>query len=320
MLVWINGAFGVGKTTTARHLVERVLGLRLFDPEWVGYMLTSNLTGVPIDDFQDLPAWRELVPRVARHVRDAAGQDLVAVQSVLSEDYWHELRTGLEAQGIDVFHVVLDADPDTLRKRITSDEQERSAEQWRLDHVGVYTDARSWLTATADLMVDTARHSPDEVAAQIEAALADHATPSTPAPRLVLAGQGAYATAIDGLARWLGWHVELVADPTSAAERAATLGPGDAAIVVGHDYETTGATLIAALSGEAGYVAALGSAPVRRLRVEWLAGRGVTDLSRLHMPAGLDLGGKAPHDVALSVLAEALAARTGASGRPLRDL
>jgi broad-specificity NMP kinase len=33
MLVWINGTFGVGKTTTAKALTDRLPGHRLFDPE-----------------------------------------------------------------------------------------------------------------------------------------------------------------------------------------------------------------------------------------------------------------------------------------------
>lgn len=141
-----------------------------------------------------------------------------------------------------------------------------------------------------------------------------------PDPQLVLAGQGDYAEAIAELATWLGWNLELVADPVTAEAKAGALGPADAAIVVGHDYETTGATLLAALSSQAGYVAALGSERVRRLRANWLAERGVTDLSNLHMPAGLDLGAEAPREVALSILSEAQATRAGTTGRPLAEL
>ena len=40
MIVWINGAFGSGKTTTAGLVTKRLDGAKLFDPEYVGYMLT----------------------------------------------------------------------------------------------------------------------------------------------------------------------------------------------------------------------------------------------------------------------------------------
>lgn len=43
MIVWLNGAFGCGKTATALRLPALVPGSRLFDPETVGYMLQPNL-------------------------------------------------------------------------------------------------------------------------------------------------------------------------------------------------------------------------------------------------------------------------------------
>jgi len=171
VIVWINGAFGVGKTTTARQMAELRPELRLFDPEWVGYLLTSQLQGIDVADFQDLPAWRDLVPRVARHVADISGQHLVAVQTVLDEQYWTELGDGLNRRDLGVFQVVLDADEQALRTRILSDDDERSAQRWRLDHLAPYAAARPWLLRAADLVVDTTAVPPDEVARRIVAAL-----------------------------------------------------------------------------------------------------------------------------------------------------
>ena len=42
MIIWLNGTFGAGKTTTARQLVQRLANTRLFDPELVGYLLTRR--------------------------------------------------------------------------------------------------------------------------------------------------------------------------------------------------------------------------------------------------------------------------------------
>jgi adenylate kinase family enzyme len=43
MIIWLNGTFGAGKTTTARELVATTPGARLFDPELVGYLLRAIL-------------------------------------------------------------------------------------------------------------------------------------------------------------------------------------------------------------------------------------------------------------------------------------
>ena len=152
MLVWLNGTFGVGKTTIARSLVQRTNRWRLYDPESVGCMLKTNLTDRRFGDFQHLSAWRRLVPLVARQLSEFTGQDLIAVQTVLVRDYWMELRRGLHEQGLDVFHVVLDATEHALRARIAQDEEmrraieagtlESGAQQWRIDHISRYCSSR----------------------------------------------------------------------------------------------------------------------------------------------------------------------------------
>ncbi|MFZ0324133.1 MAG: hypothetical protein WAN48_08395, partial [Actinomycetes bacterium] len=62
MILWLNGPFGGGKTSTAEALAAARPQWRVFDPEVVGYFLRAALPDVTdVDDFQDLPAWRPLV-------------------------------------------------------------------------------------------------------------------------------------------------------------------------------------------------------------------------------------------------------------------
>ena len=82
MIVWLNGTFGVGKTTTAK-LMEARGSWRAFDPEHVGYMLAANLRDQSFDDFQELQPWRSLVPAVAEEIYRYTNQPLLAVQTVL---------------------------------------------------------------------------------------------------------------------------------------------------------------------------------------------------------------------------------------------
>ena len=164
MILWVNGTFGVGKTTLADRLVADDGTRRLFDPEHVGFMLGGNFRDVEFDDFQDLPSWRRLTPQILLEVHDATGQDVVAPQTVLREEYWNELRGGLERAGLDVFHVVLQCDDAVLRRRIADDAVEVDARDWRLGHIAVAADARTWWDAAADLVVDTTDMTVDDVA------------------------------------------------------------------------------------------------------------------------------------------------------------
>lgn len=164
MLIWINGPFGGGKTSAARELVASRDDLRLFDPEWIGYMLLANLADVPHADFQDLAPWRALVPIVAAEIAALTGQTLVVVQTVLVESYWQELRSGLEAVGLPPTMVLLDCGEDELRRRIVSDSEEAGAMPWRLDHIAPFIDSKPWLTRESAIVIDTTRLTSGDVA------------------------------------------------------------------------------------------------------------------------------------------------------------
>jgi xanthine dehydrogenase accessory factor len=83
----------------------------------------------------------------------------------------------------------------------------------------------------------------------------------------------------------------------------------DGVVVMGHDLETTGRALMVALAGDAGYIGSVGPGDVRRAREDWLAYRGVADLTRVHGPAGLDIGARSPQEIAVSIVAEIIASR-----------
>lgn len=172
MIIWLNGTFGAGKTTTAKELTAFLPGARIFDSEEVGYMLQHVLSSVPVEDFQDWRPWRSLVVETAAQVLDYVGGVLVAPQSVLVEQYWAEIRAGLEKAGVPVRHFVLHADQDTLVRRIETDTAENTAEsrQWRLDHLVAYRDALPWLSREAEV-IDTTRIPPAQVAQVITASV-----------------------------------------------------------------------------------------------------------------------------------------------------
>lgn len=177
MVVWVTGPFGVGKSTAAGLVVATRPSWRLFDPEEVGFMLRTTLPDVPIDDFQDLRPWRTLVPICIEEVARFTGSGIIAVQTVLREDYWRELYAGLEATNQKTRLVVLTADERVLRDRIRKDTSlPPEVRAWREKHVDAFFTAADphtgWLTTMADLVIDTSRQTPEETAAAVVPVLA----------------------------------------------------------------------------------------------------------------------------------------------------
>jgi xanthine dehydrogenase accessory factor len=142
-----------------------------------------------------------------------------------------------------------------------------------------------------------------------------------PTPRLLVLGEGVLAEALGRVAAVLGWTVDVTGALGAARTGAAELTRGDALVVLSHDVELSGAVLAAGLAGAAGYVGALGSRRTQAARAAWLEANGVSPdaVAAIRGPAGLDVGARTPAEIAVAILAEVLAVRSGAAGGPLRD-
>lgn len=58
MIIWLNGTFGAGKTTTSAEVARIVPKATVFDSEEAGVML-SHVKRLPrVTDFQHWPPWR----------------------------------------------------------------------------------------------------------------------------------------------------------------------------------------------------------------------------------------------------------------------
>jgi xanthine dehydrogenase accessory factor len=84
-----------------------------------------------------------------------------------------------------------------------------------------------------------------------------------------------------------------------------------------HDPKFDEPALELALRSPACYVGAIGSRKTQAHRRERLAAAGFSagEIARLHGPIGLELGGRAPAEIALAILAEITAVRYGKSAR-----
>ena len=143
--------------------------------------------------------------------------------------------------------------------------------------------------------------------------------------RVVVVTDNPIGRAVATIAEIAGRRVTLLADErveqTPLEWLAANpLGPDDAFVMCDHDTPDMEALLRAALAGEAGYVAMMGS----RRRAEKVfdaleAELPAEALARLHVPAGLNTGGKAPGEIALSVVAEIVAVSHGRPGGPMKE-
>ncbi|MFZ8822342.1 MAG: XdhC family protein [Ilumatobacteraceae bacterium] len=127
-----------------------------------------------------------------------------------------------------------------------------------------------------------------------------------PMPKLAIFGAGPIADAIAATATLIGWKVVITSDADRATGIMTDLAEIDSALVMGHDVESSSRVLGAALESAAGYIGSLGSHKLQDQRRDWLAYRGVTDVSRVRGPAGLEIQAATPEEIGVSVIAEAI--------------
>jgi len=119
MIIWINGAFGVGKTQTAGELHRRIPGSHIFDPEQVGYFLGRQFPrGTGRADFQDYPVWRMAVSGILEELQIDPDLVVIVPMTIVSADYYRDIAEPLEAKGIIIHHITLGASKAVIEKRL----------------------------------------------------------------------------------------------------------------------------------------------------------------------------------------------------------
>ena len=186
---------------------------------------------------------------------------------------------------------------------------------------------------------------PAELAAEADAALAMDAArnvtiagetwfiaPENPPLRMIVVGAVHIAQALVPMAALLGYAVTVV-DPRRAFATEERLGAGvavstewpdeamaalapdsrTAVVTLTHDPKLDDPALEVALRSDAFYIGCLGSRRTHAKRLARLVEAGCTgdELARIHAPVGLDIGAVTAAEIAVSIIAEVVAARRG---------
>jgi xanthine/CO dehydrogenase XdhC/CoxF family maturation factor len=126
--------------------------------------------------------------------------------------------------------------------------------------------------------------------------------------RILVLTDNPISQAIVTIGTTVGRQVVVLADD-EGGPGLAPLAPvaGDAVVLCDHDAPDAPAFLRDALASPASYVAMMASRRRSESVLAELEAEAIPNLEKLHVPAGHDLGGKAPGEIALSVVAEIVA-------------
>ncbi|MCZ8540195.1 AAA family ATPase [Psychrobacillus psychrodurans] len=121
MIIWLNGAFGSGKTQTSYELERRIPNSHVYDPENIGYFINRNIPKeISKGDFQDYSIWRELNYTTLKYIDREYDGIIIVPMTLVNPQYFEEIVGKLRDDGVTVNHFVLWASKETLQKRLRS--------------------------------------------------------------------------------------------------------------------------------------------------------------------------------------------------------
>ena len=171
MIIWINGAFGVGKSSIAEELNHKIDASFVYDPEQVGYFLWDNFpdemrrTG----NFQHIPIWREFNYKILKYVNDSYDGTIIVPMTIYIKQYYDEIIGNLIKNNVLIRHFILSATKATILERLIKRGEDN--ENWAMQHVDACIKAFDKFNAFEEDMpnqkIDTENKSIDDIVLEI---------------------------------------------------------------------------------------------------------------------------------------------------------
>ena len=167
MIIWINGAFGSGKTTVAFELHRRIKNSIVYDPENVGYFMWKNSSGIlKKGDFQDIELWREMNYKMLKLISDNHDGLIIAPMTLVNPEYYQEIIGRLRDDGTEIRHFILYASAETIIKRLKRRSFGRlKRESFAVDSIGRCINSFDNYITEEKILIDD--KTPDDIVAEI---------------------------------------------------------------------------------------------------------------------------------------------------------
>ncbi|WP_414052477.1 tunicamycin resistance protein [Macrococcus animalis] len=133
-IIWLNGAFGVGKTTIAELLQQKIDNSIIFDPELTGSMLNKIY---PIEikqyDFQYYLEWRSINNLILNKLIKSTNKTIIIPMTILNIDYYFEITNGIPNDYIQPYLLI--ANESTLKNRLN---KRMENDTWPYEQIAKY--------------------------------------------------------------------------------------------------------------------------------------------------------------------------------------
>jgi len=160
-IYWINGAYGVGKSTIAECLKKKLTKAHIVDAEEVGNAIRDNYPEEVKHSviFEDYPLWRETNYRLLLDITNKFDGDIIVPMTLIREESYFEIIKKLEDSGISIKYIFLDGDYQTIHDRIIARGEKEDC--WCMQNIKYCLDIQN--SEKHAIHINTVGKTPEEI-------------------------------------------------------------------------------------------------------------------------------------------------------------
>ena len=136
MIVWISGAYGVGKSTLAEALAGKLEDAMVFDAEEVGNAVRGNYPGEPYGViFEDYPLWCEFNYLLLKDLHSTFHRTILVPMTLVRQNSYDRIIQRLLDDGIDTKLIILEGAYQCIHDRILARGEEEGC--WCMENISM---------------------------------------------------------------------------------------------------------------------------------------------------------------------------------------
>ena len=160
MIIWLSGAYGVGKSTLAEALAQKLENPLIFDAEEVGNAVRENYPETPYGYiFEDYPLWGEFCYRLLKDIHSSFHHNILVPMTLVRRVSYTNIIEKLLRDGVKVHFIILEASRQSIHDRILARGEDEAC--WCMDHIEMAREGASALPG--GIHVDTEGRSVEEL-------------------------------------------------------------------------------------------------------------------------------------------------------------
>jgi len=158
MIIWISGAYGVGKSTLAEAMAAKMENALIFDAEEVGNAVRENYPDCPYGYiFEDYPLWGDFCYMLLKDIHEKFHKDILVPMTLVRKESYGIIEK-LNQSVIETHLVILEASYQTVHDRILARGEEEGC--WCMENIEL---ARSGSAALPGIHIWTDGRTVDEL-------------------------------------------------------------------------------------------------------------------------------------------------------------